>query len=330
MLSGPLTLEEIEAFTPGRTIAVEEAAGALGLSRLQAKLFRRIHGLDRIPYEPSLHLIDLVVPAARRVLRSVPDPELVRYVIYAHTSQAVAPALIDVAGVVRRRLGLDHAEAFAVTQQGCASGLAAIDAGGALLRAEGSLGDLALVVTGEKPFSRLSGFIADSSILGEAATCCLVRVNGRGDRIRSYVTRNLGQYCDTVRVAPEPLKEFRVDYPPTLAAVIDEAVRTAGLRLADIDLIIPHNVNRWTWLLTLRELGIDASGIFLDNIPRYSHCFCSDPFLNYVTLRAAGRLRHEAHYVLVSVGLGATFGAMVIQHSAPRSAAGATGSRERP
>ncbi|CAO0830792.1 3-oxoacyl-ACP synthase OS=Streptomyces microflavus OX=1919 GN=HUT09_15140 PE=4 SV=1 [Streptomyces microflavus] len=49
---------------------------------------------------------------------------------------------------------------------------------------------------------------------------------------------------------------------------------------------------------------------------RFSHTYASDVFVNYTTLRDEGRLVDGAHYLLVSVGLGATFGAMVITHRA--------------
>jgi len=54
--------------------------------------------------------------------------------------------------------------------------------------------------------------------------------------------------------------------------------------------------------------------VYLDNIPRTGHCFCSDPFLNLVSLRDEGRLVPGARYLLTAVGLGATYAAMVIEH----------------
>jgi 3-oxoacyl-[acyl-carrier-protein] synthase-3 len=88
------------------------------------------------------------------------------------------------------------------------------------------------------------------------------------------------------------------------------------LTLDEVDLVIPHNVNKLAWRQTIKELGVAPEKVFLDNVPRFSHTFASDVFVNYTTLRDAGRLVDGAHYLLVSVGLGATFGAMVITHRA--------------
>ncbi|MFF9652603.1 3-oxoacyl-[acyl-carrier-protein] synthase III C-terminal domain-containing protein [Streptomyces sp. NPDC014622] len=65
----------------------------------------------------------------------------------------------------------------------------------------------------------------------------------------------------------------------------------------------------------LREdMGADPEKFFLDNVPRYSHSCASDVFVNYMTLRDEDRLVDGRNCVLVPVGLGATFGAMVISH----------------
>jgi 3-oxoacyl-[acyl-carrier-protein] synthase III len=62
----------------------------------------------------------------------------------------------------------------------------------------------------------------------------------------------------------------------------------------------------------IAALGLDRDRVYLDNISRYAHCFCSDPFLNLATLRAEGRLA-PGHYLLTAVGLGATYAAMVVE-----------------
>jgi 3-oxoacyl-[acyl-carrier-protein] synthase III len=307
------TLDAIAAFTPERSVAVEDLAGSLGLSRPQTKLFRRIHGLDRLHEDPDLPLLDLLRAPAEMLLKSTPDRDRIRYVILAHTIQYLTPSHIEPAQLLRDWLGLTAAEAFAVTQQNCASGLAAIDIAGELLRATGDRSSKALVITGEKPFSPLSRLITNTSIFGEASAACLVGIDGTGSRVRSYVVKTAGRFADVFRPHREALAEFNATYAANVIETIDQAVAQAGLTLADITMIVPHNVNQSSWRPIITKLGLAKQQVFLDNVARYGHCYCSDPFLNLVSLRDGDRLVAGGFYLFVAVGLGATYAAMIIE-----------------
>lgn len=306
-------LDQIEAYAPERRVPVADLADRLSLNRSKVRLFNRVHGLQEIRFDPGLSLFDVVLPAARRVVAATPDAARIRYVIFAHTTQALAPAHVDPARVIAERLALPHAEPFALTQQNCASGLGAVSVAGELLRAEAPE-DLALVVTGEQAFSPKVQLIKDTAIMGDAAAACLVRLDGVGDPVRSYVTRTLGDFSAAMLLDEERDLQFGKVYAPVLADVVRQAVAEAGASWSDVHLVIPHNVNLQSWRQTIGELGIPREQVFLDNVPRFGHCFASDVFLNYSTLRRAGRLVPGATYVLATVGLGATFAAMVITH----------------
>lgn len=306
------TLEAVESFTPERIVPIDQLADRLGLRRTKIRLFQRVHGLKEIRFDQELDLFDVILPAARRIAADPLVRDRIRYVVYAHTTQAVAPAHINPAQEIKNRLGLEHAEAFALSQQNCASGMAAVDTAAELLRAEAEPGACALVITGEQAFSPQIQLIPDVAIMGDAGAACLVTLDGAGDTVRSYTTRTLGEFSAAMLLDEEKSLEVSKFYAPVLADVVRETVAQAGMTLADIDLILPHNVNLQSWRQTIGELGIDRSQVFLDNVERYSHCFASDVFLNYTSLRDAGRLEAGRNYLFATVGLGATFAAMVI------------------
>src|SRR5580698_357215 len=131
------TLERVEAFAPPASASAEAVAGSLGLNRYQARMFRRFHGMEQLRLDPGQDLFGLLLGAGQAAVRWLPDPAVVKYLIYAHTVIEVAPAHLDAAAVLARRLGLTGAEPFALTQQNCSSGLAALDVAGELLRADG-------------------------------------------------------------------------------------------------------------------------------------------------------------------------------------------------
>jgi 3-oxoacyl-[acyl-carrier-protein] synthase-3 len=310
-------IDAVAAFTPDRSVSIEQVAGTLALSRPQTRMYRRIHGLDRLPDDPDLPLLELLREPAERLLRALPDRAAVRHLIFAHTIQDITPASIDAAQQLAAALGLPRAEAFALTQQNCASGLAAIDVAGELLRADGDPDARVLVVTGEKPFSRMARVISNTTIMGEASAACLVGVGpGRpgGFRVLSYVVSTRGEYADVFRPGPEASTGFQDTYVPAVVDMVGAVVKEAGLTLDDIAMVLPHNVNRSSWRQITPALGLGADRVYLDNIARTGHCFCSDPFLNLVSLRDEGRLAPGGRYLLTAVGLGATYAAMVIEH----------------
>jgi 3-oxoacyl-[acyl-carrier-protein] synthase-3 len=313
-VSGQVTIERIESYLPERSVRIEELGEHLGLKRAELGVFRKFYGLDTLRFDPDLDLIDLLRPAARSALDALPADGRVGYLVYAHTTQAVAPAHLDMAGLIRNDLGLAGTEAFGLSQQACVSSLGGIDVIGELLRAEAPAGTYALMVTGEKAYSPIVQHVPNTAIMADAAAACLVTLDGAGDRVLSFSTRTYGQYAAWLELTDELSHEFGQAYAARIAEIIHLAVAEAGLTFDDIDLVVPHNVNMLAWRQAIKELGVDRGRVFLDNVPRYSHTFSADVFVNYTTLREQGRLVPGARYVLVSVGLGATFGAMVIEH----------------
>ncbi|ANZ40459.1 hypothetical protein BBK82_35040 [Lentzea guizhouensis] len=318
MSSRVTTLERIAAFTPDRSVPIEEMGERLGLNRYVVRMFRNLHGFDQVRDDPAIDVFALVAAAGEQIVKELPDPGVVKYVLYAHTVLDVTPSTIDAADVIRQALGLPDAEAFAVTQQHCASGLAAVDIAGELLRAEDDPDVRALVLTGEKPVTARFRVVNNTTILGEASTACLVSAGGEGDVVRSYATKTQVLLSDGVYLADDLVKEFNDNYVGFLAEAVGKAVDRAGVALDDITMLVPHNVSKLLWQRTLDEIGIPRSKAYFGNIPRYSHCCCADPFLNYATLRDEGRLADGGLYLLTSVGLGATYAAMVVEHRGGR------------
>lgn len=170
-----------------------------------------------------------MLPAARRVVADESTASRVRQVLYAPTTQAVTPAHVDPAREIRDRLGPHRAEAFGLSHQNCASGMAAVDVAGELLRAEGRPGDCALVVTGEQAFSPKIQLIEDVAIMGDAAAACPVTLDGAGDAVRSYVTSSMGEFSAMMLLEEERSPRFSEVYAPELAKVMRRAVAAAGL-----------------------------------------------------------------------------------------------------
>jgi 3-oxoacyl-[acyl-carrier-protein] synthase-3 len=307
-------LAAVATYLPDRRVTIEDLAGKLRLKPIQVKLFRRFLGLSEIRLDPEGTLLDLLLRGASG-LSTLPGHEhQVRYVLYARTVPVVVPYPVNPLHELCQALALDRAIAFTVTHHACATSLLAIDIAGRLLAADGDPDALALVLTGEKTFTRDAQLVPGTSVFGESAAACLVSADGDRDRLLAYATSTRGEFDGRLEDLPELAARYEREYPDSLAAAMLAAVTQAGLTLGDISLILPHNVNVVSWQRLSRRIGFPVDRVLLDNVPVTGHAFCADALLNYVTARDRGLLRPGDRYLIAAAGLGATFSAMVFEH----------------
>lgn len=312
-------LEAVSVYQPPVRIPIESLADSLGLTDMQVKLFRRFHGLREISRDPDASLYSLLMKAAAGLDALRGQEHRVRYVLHARAMPVVAPYPVNPLHEVCRALGLDHALAFTVTHQSCASGLLAIDVAGRLLAAEtadgqdGAAGPLALILSGEKAFTRAAQVFADTTVFGEGASACLISAFGARDRLLAYASNVRGEFDSATGENDARLQR---EYRPSLAEVMRRALDEAGLTLDDIRVVLPHNVNLVTWQRMCTLLKFPRDRVVLDNIAAGGHIFCADLFVNYKTACERGLLQPGDHYLAAAVGAGggATFSAMVFAH----------------
>jgi 3-oxoacyl-[acyl-carrier-protein] synthase-3 len=303
----------VSTWVPEQAVPVEQLREYLELTPGQMKVLTRVHGLREVRTSGDGMVLEGLLRAALPALGRLGDPDRVRFVLHAHTLQDIAPSTVTVVHDLCDALRLSRATSFSVTQQNCASGLLALDVARRLL--DGEAPDaVALVVTGEKPFTPLAQLIPNTTIMGEAFAACVVAPGDGRDRIVSYASRTIGRYSSGLELDPGSLREFEQEYTERLADVILDAAARAGIGLHEVALLLPHNVNRSSWLRLARRLELPAERLYLDNVARLGHCYCADPFLNYESACSEGRLEPGDYYLMAAVGLGATFTAVVLRH----------------
>lgn len=309
-------LEAVSVYLPSARVSIESLAGGLGLTEMEVKLFRRFHGLREVGRDPDGSPQALLMKAASGLDALRDQEHRVRYVLYARTMPVAGPYPVNPLHEVCRALGLDHALAFTVTHQSCASGLLAIDMAGRLLAADCRPSEqppLALILCGEKAFTREAQVFPNTTVFGEGAAACLVSAHGTRDRMLAYASNVRGEFDSATGENDARLQR---EYRPSLAEVMRRALDEAGLALSDIKVVLPHNVNVVTWQRMCTLLKFPADRVVLDNIPVNGHVFCADVFANYQTACDRGLLRPGDRYLAAAVGAGggATFAAMVFEH----------------
>jgi len=302
----------VSSYLP-RTVPVASVAAELGVTDRKLHFMRRYYGLSEICRTDEREA-DLLVAAATGLDSFADRRARIRYVVRAKTVPISAPYPISPLTEVCDTLGLTHATAITLTEHACAAGLLAVDVCGTLLAADGDPDALALVLVGEKAFTPITQMIPDVALMGEGTAAVLVRAGGERDRLLGYATRTHGGADGSVILDTAGASEFRRIYADALAEVTHAALAEAKLSVEDVDLVLPHNVNRISWARASEVMGVPMDRIFLDNVARTGHCFCADTFINYHTANEDGRLRAGDVYVMVSVGLGSVFSAMVFRH----------------
>jgi len=121
---------------------------------------------------------------------------------------------------------------------------------------------------------------------------------------------NDGRYF--VKMNGQSVYEFAV-------SIIDEATRqavaAAGLKLSDIDLIIPHQANRHIIKTAARFLGLPLEKFYI-NVERYGNTSAASIPIALCEAVEEGRVKEGDRLVMVGFGGGLSWAAMVIEWGA--------------
>ncbi|MFJ8860114.1 3-oxoacyl-[acyl-carrier-protein] synthase III C-terminal domain-containing protein [Streptomyces sp. NPDC102451] len=296
------------------TVPVDGLKESLGLNDQQVRRFTRLYGLDRICKAPGRSEAELLLAAAGKLEGLAGQEDRIRYVIRAKGLRTTAPYPENPLQDVREALGLRRARTFAVADHGCATGLLALDIAGMLLERDGDPDGLALILAGDKTLTPFSQWVVDVSIMAEGTAAVLVGPGGGPDRVLGYASSIHGRADGVIDLTGDLAKDAIRIYQDALEEVVVAAAEEAGITVADLDLVLPHNVNRVSWTVAAKNLGIPPGKIFLDNIGAVGHSFCADPFINYRSARDRGLLEPGGYYLMTAAGLGQAFAAAVLQH----------------
>jgi 3-oxoacyl-[acyl-carrier-protein] synthase-3 len=314
ILARVTALEAVAVHLPRDTVPIEAVGERIGLTPRQLRLFRRFHGLDQVRLDPDGTLLDLLGGALDALPELRGREHRVRFVLHARSMPVAAPYPVNPLHQLLDRHGLTGANAFTVTHHACAVGLLAIDLAGRLLSSEPDPDALALVLAGEKTFTRDAQLVPETAIFGEGTAACLVRAEGPRNRVLSYAVRQRPDFDGRLAEDPQLLVRYQREYPETMAAAIEAALDQAGVALDGLALVLPHNVNQVSWRALCRRLGYPLEKVVLDNVASVGHSFAADAFINLHTATTRGLLQHGDRYLIAASGIGATFSAMVVEH----------------
>ncbi len=103
---------------------------------------------------------------------------------------------------------------------------------------------------------------------------------------------------------------------PSMASAAEEALALAGLRCEDVDLLVPHQANLRIIDAVAKRLRLDRSKVFV-NIEKYGNTSAASIPIALCEAVAEGRVRQGDHLVFAAFGGGMTWGAAVVEWTAP-------------
>jgi 3-oxoacyl-[acyl-carrier-protein] synthase-3 len=147
------------------------------------------------------------------------------------------------------------------------------------------------------------------NVISDAA--CAVVVSRDCPRDRWIADRQIsrGYYWDPAARRPEIVAA----YFPTAKAVIEQLLAERGWTSGDVDVVVPTGVNRTSWEILLRLVGIPEDRLFAE-LPSFGHTMTSDNFLYLQALRATGAVASGARLLLFTYGFGSSWCAILLEH----------------
>jgi 3-oxoacyl-[acyl-carrier-protein] synthase-3 len=101
-----------------------------------------------------------------------------------------------------------------------------------------------------------------------------------------------------------------------MADAVEIAVKKAGLKLSDIDCVVPHQANDRIISAVAKKLGISKDKIFI-NIDRYGNTSAASIPLALEEAWQAGKIKHGDLVLIVAFGAGLTWGATLLRWHEP-------------
>jgi len=253
------------------------------------------------------------------------DPSSLDLVIAATcTAEHIFPAC---ASLVQASLGARNAAAFDVNA--ACSGFIYALATACQFISSGAYKNI--LVVGSEVYSRILDWTNRNTcvLFGDGAGAVVVQASDSPSGSLSFVLGNdgsransiytpgpcgitSGPYCITMN-GPEVFK-FAVN---VICLATRQAVKSAGLDLSHIELIIPHQANTRILKSAAKALELPPEKVFI-NVDRYGNTSAASIPIALCEAVEQGRLKEGDHLVLVGFGGGLSWAAMVIEWSTGR------------
>ena len=206
---------------------------------------------------------------------------------------------------LQTEFGLDDAVVFGLDQQACTGMLGSVRLAAALLLAEPPWRRVLCVSADRFPDGAL--YEQAYNLVSDGAAACVVdRDEGRFRYVAGHQLTN-----GALSVASDD--ETVGMYFGYVHRLVTEGLAKAGLTAADVDWVVPQNMNDKAWRVLARLLGVDIERVWFPSMPDAGHVISADAAINLEQLAASGRVESGDHVLLVMAGYGLNWQCTVLE-----------------
>jgi 3-oxoacyl-[acyl-carrier-protein] synthase III len=159
------------------------------------------------------------------------------------------------------------------------------------------------------------------ALFSDGAASCVVTADGRdgdggtgGDHDSSDrdSSRECFELLGCATAQDTASLEWTSQISSDLARTVSDALLgPASLKLGDVSALMHANLFKPLLVMKERQAGFSPAQLYLDNIPRFGHCFAADPLISLVDRAALGHLDAGSYCVLASSVPGSRIGALL-------------------
>lgn len=314
---GTMGLSRVSVRFPRGTESVDRVLERAGYSLFERRIYARLHGLRDIPtLAADERMEDLLVEAGREALAG----RGADVVLYGHSHIVQEFALRP--GFARRlcaALGVPAAEFYGISQINCVGMLRAVEVARRYHARPGARpGDRVLVLGGDQgSYDDSARIIPGVTVAGDAAAAVVVHSSQDHEPPRyRYLSGGALRDHRFHRIL-RMTEEERALYPKAclehVATVLQEATDRAGLRVTDLDWIMPDLTSAVFWRNFCRAAGVERDRVRLDLLPVRGHNYGIDALSALQHADLTGRLRDGDRCALIALGPGAYFQAVLVE-----------------
>jgi 3-oxoacyl-[acyl-carrier-protein] synthase-3 len=150
--------------------------------------------------------------------------------------------------------------------------------------------------------------------MGEATSVAILQSGWETNRILAIATHVEGSLYKGLSAPARDHERFNLMYYLASRRLIRNTLKSLALTIEDIRLILPHNINRSSWEGILSGMKCPPEQFFGDNIERCGHVLSSDLVVNLADAIRLGRIQKGDLVMMFSVGMGAVWACLVLQH----------------
>ncbi len=258
-------------------------------------------------------LVDMAYKASLMALEeSKTKPEEIDLIILATLTPDLSfPAS---ACLLQARLGCNKAYAFDISAA-CSGFLYGLEIASSLIISNRAK---KVLLVGAERLSQIVDWTdrATCVLFGDGAGAAVLSAEGEGELLASAMRSDgsywdilYGERCGYLRMKGKELFKLAVR---SMAEVCEEVIKRAGVSIADIDLVVPHQANIRIMQALAERLNIPMEKAY-SNIHKYGNTSAASIPIALYEAKQEGRLKRGDLVLLTAMGGGLTWGASLLR-----------------